>query len=333
MSSNKPDGDMLPAAKDSAVALPCLAGLTPPPQRIGVIAHCYYVDFAATLLQVMARMPTDAQLIVTTDSEAKAEQLGKDLAPLAPRLDIRVTENRGRDIAPRLIACRDVYSRFDLVLLIHSKKSLHTGRLAGWGEYLVRQLAGSDEVVRSIRCLFAASPDLGMIGPQHFEEMRDWCIWGPSESDCTVLGRRLGLFVKGYSLLDFPSGSMLWARPQALKALFGLNLDWSEFPDEAGQISGTIAHALERMFYFSCEMSGFRWLKVCHREDLAESGGLVNVNSFGDVKTFVAKRATQLVPPWMPRRDGLRATRIRPGLFWLLIKAAMAKRLGRTPSP
>ncbi|MBX9857336.1 MAG: rhamnan synthesis F family protein, partial [Gemmatimonadaceae bacterium] len=67
------------------------------------------------------------------------------LAAFGDRLDVRVTINRGRDIAPRLVGFADVFSQHDLVLLLHSKKSLHTPSLAGWCDFLVDHLAGSQE--------------------------------------------------------------------------------------------------------------------------------------------------------------------------------------------
>jgi hypothetical protein len=42
-------------------------------------------------------------------------------------------------------------------------------------------------------------------------------------------------------------------------SLLDLDLKVSDFPDEQGQIDGTLAHAIERLFFNVCEVPGFRW--------------------------------------------------------------------------
>jgi lipopolysaccharide biosynthesis protein len=55
---------------------------------------------------------------------------------------------------------------------------------------------------------------------------------------------------------------MFWARSRALKPLLDLNLSFDEFAEEADQKDATLAHAIERMYFFSCEKAGFCWAKI-----------------------------------------------------------------------
>ena len=64
------------------------------------------------------------------------------------------------------------------------------------------------------------------------------------------------------SKLDFPSGSMFWGRSAALKPLLSMNLTLDDFPPENKQIDGTLAHIIERMYFFICEAAGYRWIKI-----------------------------------------------------------------------
>lgn len=48
--------------------------------------------------------------------------------------------------------------------------------------------------------------------------------------------------------IDFPAGSMFWAKVDALRPLYALDLELKDFPEEHGQIDGTLHHAVERIF-------------------------------------------------------------------------------------
>lgn len=58
--------------------------------------------------------------------------------------------------------------------------------------------------------------------------------------------------------IDFPAGSMFWARSQALLPLFDLGLGWDDYPEEPVPHDGTILHALERLVPVVVESRGFR---------------------------------------------------------------------------
>ena len=50
---------------------------------------------------------------------------------------------------------------------------------------------------------------------------------------------------------------MFWFRPAAFAALRDLNLSLEDFEAEAGQVDGTLHHAIERCFTVAAWMRGF----------------------------------------------------------------------------
>jgi lipopolysaccharide biosynthesis protein len=58
--------------------------------------------------------------------------------------------------------------------------------------------------------------------------------------------------------MNFPVGTMFWARTAALKPLIDLNLKWEDYPEEPVAIDGTILHAMERIFGILPGLAGYR---------------------------------------------------------------------------
>jgi hypothetical protein len=281
-----------PAEEDWAMAVPfgypAVAG-TP---RIGVICHLYYPAVAPELLYYLRQLPLPAELMISTDTEAKKTEIEAALAEWHPT--VRVLPNRGRDIAPKLIGFADMYDRYDLVLHLHSKLSDHAHFLAPWRSYLFETLLGSPETIRSILDAFNRLPDLGMVAPQHFEAIRRWLGWNGNFEAAKALAARMGIKLLGDRALDFPSGSMFWARPAALKPLLDLKLSYDDFPEEDRQLDHTPAHVIERLYFFSCERSGHIWLKVADPAIALNTGTIAEIATPVALSQFAARHGVLL---------------------------------------
>ena len=114
----------------------------------------------------------------------------------------------------------------------------------------------------TILAAFEADADLGIVtadgsvlGPS---------FWGQNAPVTATLLRRLGLDLEPRAL-RFAAGSMYWARASILRRLADLRLTAADFEDEAGQIDGTTAHALERVIGILAADAG---LRVLQRSDL-----------------------------------------------------------------
>ena len=234
---------------------------------LACIIHAFYPEVLSVLLPLISNIPCAVDLFLSTDTEEKRAEIAGHCAGFTKGgVEIRLAPNRGRDIAPKLIAFRDVYECYDLFLHLHTKRSLHADKLASWGDYLTATLVGSPEIAGSILALFD-DPKMGIVFPQHLFRLRRSLRWGHNYDHARRLLARMGVTLQADWPLDFPSGSMFFGRSAALKPLLDLGLDFEDFSQEAGQVDGTPAHAIERIILHVAEHAGFEWLKVA-RADL-----------------------------------------------------------------
>ncbi|MGI0084695.1 MAG: rhamnan synthesis F family protein, partial [Nitrososphaerales archaeon] len=236
---------------------------TPPVRRVAAIIHVYYTELLSTILSHLDNIPIQTDLFISTDAEAKKTVVLDILKAYSNgTIEVRVFENRGRDVAPFIVGYSDILKNYEYFIHLHTKRSPHGGDpLEHWLDYLLTNLLGSEQIVTSIFKLFCEH-NVGIVYPQHLFVLRRILNWGYNFELAASLLRRAGFVLDKLCLLEFPSGAMFWGRSAALRPLLDLDLQFSDFPDEAGQFDGTLAHAIERTFCFFAELAGFRWAKI-----------------------------------------------------------------------
>lgn len=239
--------------------------------EVSIFVHAYYPELLNELLGKLIPLHSWERLIITTDSLGKNDEINLILNKFEiKRYVVKVVPNIGRDIAPRIISCRAELLKCDLALFLHTKKSPHIAGGEGWRDYLWRSTAGSADLRENIRSIFVKNSDLGMLAPHHWPELTRFqpVNWGGNfESGQELVAKAGGeLFVT--TPLDFPSGSMFWIRPQALRKLLEQDLQTVDFGPELGQVDGTLAHAIERSFFYLSELAGFHWMKYSLEENI-----------------------------------------------------------------
>lgn len=245
------------------IALP-LADYTPADridQSILGIIHCFYTEVSAEILAELKAANIPMRLLLTTDSEEKKAALSESLKALELNGEVIVTPNRGRDVAPFLIEGGRFSKGEEIIFHLHTKKSKHDDRYAGWGNFLRENLIGSKAIVQSILKLFEYD-EIGLIYSEHFNEVEGLRNWGYDFEKAESLLARLGCHIDADTPLEFPTSTMFWARRDVLQPLFDLNLKYEDFDPEEGQIDGTLAHAIERSLFFICEQQGYQFKKI-----------------------------------------------------------------------
>ena len=222
--------------------------------RIGIFAHMFHVDLAHELLEHANNAPLGrTHLFISTDTLPKAAQIDALCrAHCRHPFEIRVLENRGRDIAPLLCGFRDRLAEVDFGVHIHTKKSLHySTQFDEWRRYLLDQLLGTPALVANILTLLE-HPAIGAVAPDHYGPIKPLIQWGGNFPMVAALLEMAGEDITRDHNLDFPSGSMFWFRTAALGRVQNLNLRPYHFDPEQQQTDGTLAHALERSFFPFC---------------------------------------------------------------------------------
>jgi rhamnosyltransferase len=235
-----------------------------PPVRTALVAHVYYLEFWPEIVKVWQALPAGSPLLVTTP-HGQGSQI-RTLGGENPLIEIYESENRGRDIAPFLMLLNaGRLDRFDAVLKIHTKKSPHL-RLGNLRRrILYTAVAGHPGIVRRILRQFS-DPRVGLVGAASFFRTRD-VFWMNDKALVETLCRRME--PNGPVRLGFFEGSIFWVRPQALAPLRMLDLQPDDFDAEAGQLDGTLHHAVERIFTLSALAAGYETRSIAGKTLLA----------------------------------------------------------------
>lgn len=233
--------------------------------EIAVVLHLYFFDLWDEIAAYLDNITEPFDLYISIPERFNCSAIDKVIQKY-PSVHIRPVENRGRDIGPFLTLLAEIMPRnYEAVCKIHTKKSDHLNKGRGWKpengdnwrSQLFTQLLGSRETVQEIITAFRCDATIGILGPKR-DVMHYKDALGKNEALVSELQRRLHVPQTGD--FEFFAGSMFWFRPEALMPILALNLTIDDFPMETGQIDGTLAHALERLFNLSASKLNY---KVC----------------------------------------------------------------------
>jgi glycosyltransferase involved in cell wall biosynthesis len=232
--------------------------------RAALHIHLHYPELAEDMLAALAGNAARLDLFVSTTSPEKAEDLrGRFAGYAGGTVVIEACPNRGRDVGPMLTHFAPALQGYDVFGHMHGKRSLALTTVGldvelgvRWHGFLLQHLLGDrNPMVDLVLDRFASEPALGLVFPED-PNLTGWCLDREIARD---LARRMDPAMQIPQSIDFPIGTMFWARPAALKPLFDLRLGWDDYPEEPVPIDGTMLHALERLLPVIATHSGFGW--------------------------------------------------------------------------
>ena len=234
------------------------AALLPPREsadkRPCVVVHAWYAEVLDDVISNLNASALDWRFVISTAPE-RERGVRTRLEALGISAEIHVFENRGRDVLPFLhVADRLLNEGVDVILKLHTKQSAHRKDGSQWRDELLHSLATADRASRIVEA-FANNPHLGLVAPEgHSQPLNHF--WGDNEANVRALCVRLGLS-QPLPGSEFVAGSMFWVRLAALRPLLDAHMAPWEFEHETGQIDGTMAHAVERIFSLATLSAGF----------------------------------------------------------------------------
>lgn len=235
--------------------------------KVALVIHIYYEDEIQYCFEFAKNMPQTADVYITTPAK-NLELVTKIFEQMhCNKLDIRIANNRGRDVAALFVTCKDVLeSDYDYICCIHDKKSPQVGILFGanFRDLTFENMLQSKEYVENIIHTFDENPRLGylgfpkMLGGPYWPVMYD--SWAAESNFATTqqILDRCGIHnTIERNLPPIVYGNVFWCRPIALKPIVDLALEYNDFPEEPMAIDGTFSHGLERVVTYVAQSQGY----------------------------------------------------------------------------
>lgn len=257
-------------------------------KKIAVHLHLFYKDLLDEFIGYFNNIPYEFDLFISVidDDERETIQNKCEKIKNVKAVIIKRVENRGRDVAPFLTSFATDLNKYDYICHVHSKKSLYTGNeQTDWRRYLLDGLMRDENHVRRIFYNFENSPEVGLIYPETYPRLPYWGhTWLSNSESRNELLEKLGYInINVPKYVDFPMGTMFWARADAIRSFFKANIKEKDFPEEAGQVDGTIAHAFERCLGAIIKLDGYTVMVYDEQTGLFKYGyGNKNFNQYWD---------------------------------------------------
>ena len=232
--------------------------------RIAVQIHMFYLETLKETVTNLNQIPYTFDCFVSTDTEEKRQKILEIMTQhcRCRKTVVEVMQNRGRDVAPFLIQLAPILDQYDYIGHVHSKKTLTNEHGNEWRRYIFDHLFGSQEYLKRVFYLFEHDKSLGIIMPETYPVLELQAEWGGNRDGVAALLERMHCNCELPEIPTFPVGNMFWARTAAVRKIFELGLSQTDFPEESGQVNGTIAHQIERIWVYLAASAGYHYCKV-----------------------------------------------------------------------
>lgn len=220
--------------------------------KLIIILHVFYPELIENIDEYLSNIQQPFDLLITT-TEDKYNDIKEKIKN--KNTIFAIFDNKGRDILP-FLSILDLTNElgYSKILKIHTKKSTHRKDGREWGNKIYQSIfSETSNIDKCIKLL--ENINTGIIGPSG-ELMKLGVNYRANYKDIEhIIKRKYGNEIQkkiadiNSDKYTFFAGSMFWMRTDVAltvrKAIIDSGL---EFQRESGQIDGTLAHAVERLF-------------------------------------------------------------------------------------
>lgn len=233
-------------------------------KRAALVLFVYFEDLVDAVVSYIIHLPKNLAVILVSPKKNLLKQYKEKLIFKFEHLELREHPNRGRNETAYFIVCKDVFSNYEYVCLLHDKKCAHLpleiyGRT--FQKHCFDSLIFNSYYIKNIIKIFKDNPKIGLISPPwpifgYWDGPRS-CNFDSNIQEIRKIYRFLDMKVPLDEKIFFPVGTMFWVRSEALSSFFKHNWMIEDFPEEPLKTDGTILHALERMYCLFAQDSGY----------------------------------------------------------------------------
>ena len=257
-----------------------------------VIIYLYYQDSLSRFREYIKNAVKKCDVcIITSNKELYLEAVKRYSAN--HNLQVRLKQNRGRDVAALLVTARDLFDDYQYICFVHDKKEkalIWKNATDEWVSSLWECTLGSENYIQNIISFFESNDEIGLLVPPEMIDLQTshWYMnsWGDDYEITLQLAQKLGLKTDiKENKPPISLGTVFWCRSVALKKLWNINWTYELFDDEPLPNDGTISHAIERIFPYAVQDAGFKTGTVMTEEETARvlSFAQLGMHSFYEI--------------------------------------------------
>ena len=235
--------------------------------RVAFVIHAFYYDVLEEIIsKIYVLNISDIKIFVSTHGEI-FEKVKYLLLKSELNFHLDCFENHGRDVLPFIKQASNVLADdYWFIVKIHTKKSKH--RLDGdqWRNSIYNELL-SEKFLKTAYNKMQIDKEIAMVSPSK-QLIPLTSFWGENSVNVFNLAKRANIPINDSDIINinFIAGTMFIVHRDIISDLLKLNLQGADFELEAGQVDGTLAHAVERFFSILC------WKKKLRVVGLGKNG-------------------------------------------------------------
>ncbi len=275
---------------------------------VGIHVHLFYTELQDVFIAYLKNIPVLFDLFISIPEQINKKSVRerfKSAIKNVRRITVEAVPNRGRDIAPLIVQFGKRMLKYEIICHLHSKKSPHSSELEGWFEETLNLLLGrpDSQGTEVSQILSILIKDAKVVYPEpNLSILLDRTGWSDNyQLAKELLSKFTDHRIEEFPSVEFPQGSMFWAKADALKKFLSLPLTYQDFPEEPLPHDGTIAHALERLILVLAQDSPGRFYRIQHHDSITDFREYEEEQDFsGRIKHQSVKVLSYYLPQFHP---------------------------------